>query len=115
MKRILLMFSVSLLLSGCVPIEATPPQPKVYHGVVQEKYFSKGDVTTGVGFGLNGKQTIVTTATSDEYIIFVNNEDYSVSKEDWLRLEKGQTILYEKGFSTIKIIEVEDVKNTSDQ
>lgn len=93
--------------TGC-SIEQTNQEPVIYEGIVQEKYFQKGTVSTGVGVTTSGRQVVTTESTSDEYIIFVNDKDYTVSKDVWLNLEKGTKIRYQLGLFGIKNIVIID-------
>ena len=92
---ILSTFLIAFLLTGCVNTSSdySNDQP-IFTGFIQEKIFQKGEVSTGYGMTYNGKMGLVTTSTSDKYIIFVNDEDYEVPKETWLYLEKGDHISY---------------------
>ena len=90
---------------------AETKEPVIYKGVVQDKYFQKGEVSTGVGMGADGKTVVTTSSTYDTYTIFVNDENYEITKEVWLKLEKGQQITYEKGFfGGLKNIKLVDEK-----
>lgn len=61
-------------------------------GVIQDKAFSAGTVGTTVTVGTNGQPQFGTTITSDEYYIFVNEENFSVSRSTWLRLDEGDKV-----------------------
>ncbi|RLL41101.1 hypothetical protein D8M04_17810 [Oceanobacillus piezotolerans] len=91
-----------LLLMGCS--DSSLEEPIIYEGIIQGKYFQKGTVSTGVGLSTGGKPVVTTNSTLDEYIIFVDDEDYSVSKDIWLSLEEGAKIQYELGFWGIENI-----------
>ena len=74
-------------------------------GTVQEKYFNKGQTSVGVGISpTNGQPVTTVNNTSDEYIIFINDEDISIDKKDWLRIDKGDYVKIEDG-EVIKIVE----------
>lgn len=100
-----------MFLMGC-SIEPSNDVPTIYEGVVQEKYFQKGTVSTGVGVSTNGQPVVTTHSTSDQYIIFLNGEDYNVPKDVWFSLEKGVKVRYELNFWGIKNIVIVDPEQT---
>lgn len=80
-------------------------------GVVQDKVFTDGSTNTGVGTGVgtNGVLTtaVVTTSTSDTYILFINDKKYTVKMNVWLSVEKGDKVELELGtFGGIKNLRV---------
>jgi len=93
------------ILSGS-SIESSPVKPVVNEGVIQEKYFQSGSVATGVGISAKGEAVVTSSATSDKYIIFVNDKNYTIPKKTWLGLEKGQKVSYQIGFFGIKDLQV---------
>lgn len=107
MKRgigLVLLGFILLLVSGCAEGEK-----QVYEGVIQDKHFQKGSTSTGMGLSFNGETVVpvmTTNSTSDEYTLFVNNSSYSVSKNQWLQLEKEMTIRYTVGFTGINVIQI---------
>ncbi|MCY9324051.1 hypothetical protein [Bacillus haynesii] len=71
-------------------------------GKVQEKHFSKGTTSVGTGFASNGQIVTTVNNTYDEYIIFVDGEDISIDKDDWLKVKKGDFVKIEGG----KVVEI---------
>lgn len=102
MRRVLPILVAFILLTAC---EQDSREPDIREGIVTEKYFIKGQSSTGVGMTMNGQMTVVQSSTSDEYILFIDDEDYSVSKDEWLSVEKGSRIRFEKSWSGIDILE----------
>lgn len=109
MNKIRLMLTIvvifPILLMGCnnnITIDDLP----YLEGEIQEKYFQKGESTSGIGIAPTGAAILTATTTSDTYTIFVNNTDFQVQKETWLALEKGQKIRYKIYYGNIKEIEI---------
>lgn len=62
-------------------------------GVVQEKAFDAGQTSSVTTINpSNGQLQVGTSSTSDEYIIFVNDEGFSVDRRTWLHVEKGDHV-----------------------
>lgn len=54
----------------------------------------------------------IDNSTSDMYYIYVNNKEFSVTKGAWMKLEKGQTIKYNIGWTGIEnIVIVEEIES----
>ena len=73
-----------------------------HQGLIIDKYFSGGKTSTGVGTGISSDGNIITTVvsstSSDEYIIFVSMSNKifkcSTSKETFFQLQKGNIISF---------------------
>lgn len=71
-------------------------------GVVQEKHFTPGQTGVGIGPTATPKgtgTTVIVTATSDEYILFVRSENEEVHKlttnqTKWSKVSEGDSIIF---------------------
>jgi len=103
MRKLFLLLGLLGVLTGC-GLELSASEPTIHTGAIQEKVFQKGVVLSDVELDEKGNQVITKHKTDDQYIIFVNDNDYSVSKDKWLELDKGQLISYQVGFFGIRSI-----------
>lgn len=101
-NKIIFVLLISIILAACGQTE----EPQIHTGTIQDKYFKSGGTSTGVGISSSGEAVVTTQSTSDEYIIFIDGENYNVKKEIWFDLEKGMNVKYTKGFFGIKIVEI---------
>lgn len=98
-----------VLLSGCSDIEGSEG---LMYGVVQEKVFTGGETSVHVGAGvpIGGSRgggssvmpMVMVGGTSDEYIVFINNEKYTTTKEMWLSIQNGDEIIYKNSYGRLK-------------
>jgi len=105
MKRIVALMAVVITLVACE--NETEKKHVVYDGIVEEKYFAKGQTSTGVGMSMNGQMVVTQSSTSDEYILFIDGEDYTVDKDEWISVEKGERVYYVKKWYGIDLVEEE--------
>ncbi|MGG1263788.1 hypothetical protein [Brevibacillus laterosporus] len=83
---------VVALIAGGVAIAYQTRDIHHMEGIVQEKVFNSGKVSTVTTVNADGKVGAGTVVSSDEYYIFVNDKSFSVRKETWLKVNKGDRV-----------------------
>jgi hypothetical protein len=89
----IIIFIICCFNSGC-------SKPELIESIVIEKQYIPSQTSTGVGITTSGKTVITTQSSSEQYIVFVSENDEPVSIECdakiYFKINKGSYIKYWK-------------------
>lgn len=106
MKKVWVLLLLPLFLFGCVEEMTTQPEKEkpIYESIIMDKHFQNGTSSSGYGMTANGQYGLMSSSTSDAYIIFLEEDKYEIPYKVWIHLDKGDEIQYTKGFLGIDIV-----------